>query len=153
MSVPPITARAAANSVSGSLVGVMIRHGQFSEPATCTPLASAGSSPARNSDDLPAPDAPVTTVRPPRVTCRASVTASSVVSRSRAVKHPLVVALEWHQPAIRTPARPERPPTAVSRTIPGAQLDGAELLPDQADLSGLPVVLVDHPADICALLI
>ncbi len=82
VSLLPSTARAVASSVSGSLVGMITRQDQCSEPFNCTPLASVGSKPARSSDDLPASDAPVTPTTPPSVICRASLTANSVVSRS-----------------------------------------------------------------------
>ena len=49
------------------------------DPGTCTPRASAGTRPARSSEVLPAPEAPVTTTIPAPV----SLPASSAVSRSR----------------------------------------------------------------------
>ena len=54
----------------------MTIRGHRSDPATCWPWAKIGSSPARSSDDLPDPDAPVTTTIPPRLTRAASFTAS-----------------------------------------------------------------------------
>ena len=73
----------AANSVSGSLVGVMTMRGHRSDPGICWPWARMGSSPARSSEDFPAPDAPVTTTSPPLAARAASFAVSSAASRSR----------------------------------------------------------------------
>ena len=69
----------AARSVSGRAVTVRLTTGQPCDPGTCTPRASAGTRPARSSEVLPAPEAPVTMTIP----VPASMPASSAVSRSR----------------------------------------------------------------------
>jgi hypothetical protein len=60
-----------------SRLGVMTIWGHWFAIGTCWPLAKIGSNPARSSDDLPDPDAPVTTTRPPLATREANFTASS----------------------------------------------------------------------------
>ena len=76
---PSSVASPAASSVSGRAVTVRLTTGQPGDPGTCTPRASAGTRPARSSEVLPAPEAPVTMTIP----VPASMPASSAVSRSR----------------------------------------------------------------------
>ena len=65
-SAPASTATRSASSSSGARPGVSTRHGQPAAPgADGSPAPRIrGSTPARSSDDLPAPDTPDTTIRP-----------------------------------------------------------------------------------------
>jgi hypothetical protein len=88
-SVPASSATRSASSSSGALVGVNTTHGHHAAPgATASPSArTCGSTPARSSDDLPAPDTPDTTKSPVPARPRDIRSSTCAVAASRPKKN------------------------------------------------------------------
>src|SRR6516165_9906171 len=84
-SVPASTATRSASSSNGARVGVNARQGHDAAPgAAASPSArTRGSTPARSSDDFPAPDASDTTSRPTPPSCRDIRSSTWAVAASR----------------------------------------------------------------------
>ena len=82
--IPARDAIRVASSISGRRPGVIKSLGQAQDPrAGSAPAATAGSNPARSSDDLPDPDGPSTISSPGRASCSPARATSSAVSCSR----------------------------------------------------------------------
>ena len=88
-SVPASCATRTASSSSGARAGVNNRHGQDADPgADASPAPrSRGSTPARSSEDLPAPDTPDTTSSPAPFSCRDIRSSTWVAAASRPKKN------------------------------------------------------------------
>ena len=88
-STPASPATRTANSSSGARAGVNNRHGQYAAPgAETSPVPRIlGSTPARSSDDLPAPDTPDTTSGPVPFNCRDIRASTCVAAASRPKKN------------------------------------------------------------------
>ena len=88
-SAPASRATRTASSSSGARAGVNSRHGQDAAPgADTSPVPRIrGSTPARSSDDLPAPDTPDTTSRPAPSSCRDIRASTWVAAASRPKKN------------------------------------------------------------------
>ena len=88
-SAPASGATRTASSSSGARVGVNTRHGHdAASGADASPAPRIrGSTPARSSDDLPAPDTPDTTSRPAPCRCRDIRSSTSAAAASRPKKN------------------------------------------------------------------
>src|ERR1019366_9628153 len=86
---PASDAPRTASSSNGARAGVNNRHGQHADPgADASPAPRIrGSTPARSSDDLPAPDTPETTSRPCPSRRRDIRSSTSVAAASRPKKN------------------------------------------------------------------